>query len=90
MGAEVFFASILAVLFTILGSVTIYQAVKLDRAQRLYKQKQAQNEAQYYQYQYSTLMSNPVYIIEVVIGCVYLVLGLVTFGYLVPVVRGAT
>lgn len=89
MGAEVFFASILAVLFTILGSVTIYQAVKLDKVQTQYKQRQAKDDAQYYKYQYSTLMSNPSNIFEVVVGSVYIVMGVVLFGYLVPAVRGA-
>jgi len=89
MGAEVFFASILAVLFTILGSVTIYQAVKMDKAQTQYKQRQAQDDSQYYKYQYGTLMTNPANIFEVVVGSVYLLLGVVIFSYLVPVVRGA-
>lgn len=88
MGAEVFFASILAVLFTILGSVTIYQAVKLDKVQTQYKQRQAKDDAQYYKYQYGTLMANPSNIFEVVVGSVYLIIGVVIFSYLVPVVRG--
>jgi hypothetical protein len=89
MGAEVFFASILAVLFTILGSVTIYQAVKMDKAQTQYKQLQAQDDSQYYKYQYGTLMTNPANIFEVVVGSVYILIGVVMFSYLVPVVRGA-
>lgn len=89
MGPEVFLAALLAVLFTILGSVTIYQAVKLDKAQTAYNQLQAQNDAQYYKYQYSPLMTSVENIFQVVFGAVYIVLGLVLFGYMVPVIRGS-
>lgn len=74
MGAEIIFGVLLAVLFTIIGSATVYQAVMLKEpvtvdGQIVYKRL------------------TPSLMIQLIIGCIYIFLGIVVFGATVPVVR---
>ena len=69
MGAEIIFGIILAIMFTVIGSATVYQAVML-------KDPTTQKP-----------LTAPL-ILQLVLGCLYITIGVVVFGVTIPVVQG--
>lgn len=68
MGAEIIFGVLLAILFTIIGSATTYQAVMLK----------------------DPVTGKPLtapLVLQLVLGCLYIFIGIVVFGATIPVVR---
>lgn len=75
MGAEIIFGVLLAILFTVIGSATIYQAVILK-------------DPRVVDGQVVLKRLTPPLMLQLVIGCIYLFVGVVLFGVNIPVVQG--
>lgn len=69
MGPEIIFGVLLAILFTVIGSATIYQAVML-------KDPVSQRRL------------TPPLVLQLVLGCLYIAIGIAVFGVTIPVVQG--
>jgi hypothetical protein len=69
MGAEIIFSVLLAIMFTVIGSATVYQAVIL-------KDPATQKR-----------LTAPL-ILQLVLGCLYITMGIAIFGVTIPVAQG--
>jgi len=69
MGAEIIFGVLLAIMFTVIGSATVYQAVIL-------KDPVTQQS-----------LTAPL-MLQLVLGCIYIAMGIAVFGVTVPVAQG--
>ena len=69
MGAEIIFGILLAILFTVIGSATVYQAV-------ISKDPVTQKRL------------TPPLMLQLVLGCFYIAIGVAVFGATIPVVQG--
>jgi len=74
MGAEIIFGVLLAILFTVIGSATVYQAVMLKEP--VIKGDQVVMKS-----------LTPPLMLQLVLGCLYIFIGVVVFGATVPVVQ---
>lgn len=75
MGAEIIFGFLLAVMLTVLGSATIYQAVILK-------------DPRVVDGQVVLKRLTPPLMLQLVVGCIYLFVGVLLFGVNLPVVQG--
>lgn len=75
MGAEIIFGVLLAILFTVIGSATVYQAVML-------KEQKIVNDQVVFK-----RLTAPL-VLQLVLGCLYIAIGVAVFGVTIPVVQG--
>jgi hypothetical protein len=68
MGAEIIFGVLLAIMFTVIGSATVYQAVMLKDPGT------------------GKRLTAPL-MLQLVLGCIYIFIGIVVFGATLPVVQ---
>jgi hypothetical protein len=75
MGAEIIFGVLLAIMFTVIGSATVYQAV-------ISKEQKVENGQVVLKRLTAPLM------LQLILGCIYIAIGLGVFGVTIPVAQG--
>lgn len=75
MGAEIIFGVLLAIMFTVIGSATVYQAV-ISKEQRIENGQVVLKR-----------LTAPL-LLQLVLGCIYISIGIGVFGVTIPVAQG--